>query len=349
LHKILSPEYVIFTAKSGGEGLQRAASERPDFILLDIIMPGINGFEVLKTLKGDPDLKDIPIIIITGLDNEEDEEKGLLMGAVDYIFKPFKNTIILARVRTHIQIVQYIRMIEHLNRMDPLTGIPNRRCFDERMIIEWKRAVRENKPVSLMMIDMDKFKNYNDTYGHPQGDALLQAISKFFVSIARRPLDVAAQLGGEEFGILLPDTPADIANALAEKVQVRVENTSIPPWQTEAPLRQSPSAEALPLWFPQSYPKQRTLSPVPTRISIPPRKLAATGYIWSNHGKSGGIQARNGQAKPRKLHDNGVYFASRRRSSHTRGVSWPMAQKPTERTPIVRYMERRVAREYSSS
>jgi diguanylate cyclase (GGDEF)-like protein len=228
LHRILSPEYIILTAKSGSEGLKRAASERPDLILLDIIMPDISGFDVLKALKDDPDLRDIPIIIITGLDNEEDEEKGLLMGAVDYIFKPFKNAIVLARVRTHIQIVQYIRMIEHLNRMDPLTGIPNRRCFNERMVIEWKRAVRENKPVSLMMIDVDKFKNYNDTYGHPQGDALLQAISKLFVSIARRPLDVAARLGGEEFGILLPDTPADIANVMAEKVRVQVENTSIP-------------------------------------------------------------------------------------------------------------------------
>lgn len=228
LHRILSPEYIILTAKSGSEGLKRAASERPDLILLDIIMPDISGFDVLKALKDDPDLKDIPIIIITGLDNEEDEEKGLLMGAVDYIFKPFKNAIVLARVRTHIQIVQYIRMIEHLNRMDPLTGIPNRRCFNERMVIEWKRAIRENKPVSLMMIDVDKFKNYNDTYGHPQGDALLQAISKLFVSIARRPLDVAARLGGEEFGILLPDTPADIANVMAEKVRVQVENTSIP-------------------------------------------------------------------------------------------------------------------------
>jgi diguanylate cyclase (GGDEF)-like protein len=228
LHRILSPEYVIFTAKSGSEGLKRAASERPDLILLDIIMPDISGFDVLKALKGDPDLKDIPIIIITGLDNEEDEEKGLLMGAVDYILKPFKNAIVLARVRTHIQIVQYIRMIEQLNRVDPLTGIPNRRYFDERMLIEWKRAIREKKPVSLIMIDVDKFKNYNDTYGHPQGDTLLQAISKLFVATARRPLDVAARLGGEEFGILLPDTPTDIANAMAEKVRAQVENTCIP-------------------------------------------------------------------------------------------------------------------------
>jgi diguanylate cyclase (GGDEF)-like protein len=228
LYKILSPDYMIFTAKSGSEGLRQAASERPDIILLDIIMPDMSGFDVLKVLKSDPELKDIPVIIITGLDNESDEEKGFLLGAVDYIFKPFKNTIVMARVKTHIQIVQYIKMIEQLNRADPLTGIPNRRCFDERIAVEWKRAARGNMPVSFMMIDVDKFKDYNDTYGHPQGDALLKAISEIFVSTARRPPDMAVRLGGEEFGILLPETPEKAACMIAEEVRSRVEAARIP-------------------------------------------------------------------------------------------------------------------------
>lgn len=228
LHRILSKDYVIFTAKSGCCGLKRAGAERPDLILLDIIMPDISGFDVLKILKADPDLKDIPIIIITGLDNEADEEKGLLLGAVDYIFKPFNNAIVRARIKIHIQIVQYIRRIEHLTHADPLTDIPNRRCFDERIVLEWKRAARDKMPISLMMIDVDKFKNYNDTYGHPQGDVLLQAISKIFAATARRPLDVAARLGGEEFCILLPDTPAETAYAMAEKLRAQVEMARIP-------------------------------------------------------------------------------------------------------------------------
>ncbi|MDR2069847.1 MAG: diguanylate cyclase [Treponema sp.] len=227
LHRILSKDYVIFTAKSGCCGLKRAGAERPDLILLDIIMPDISGFDVLKILKADPDLKDIPIIIITGLDNEADEEKGLLLGAVDYIFKPFNNAIVRARIKIHIQIVQYIRRIEHLTHADPLTDIPNRRCFDERIVLEWKRAARDKMPISLMMIDVDKFKNYNDTYGHPQGDVLLQAISKIFAATARRPLDVAARLGGEEFCILLPDTPAETAYAMAEKLRAQVEMARI--------------------------------------------------------------------------------------------------------------------------
>jgi diguanylate cyclase (GGDEF)-like protein len=228
LYKILSPNYTIYTAKSGSEGLRRAASERPDLILLDIIMPDMTGFDVLKALKSDPDLMGIPVIIITGLNNDSDEEKGLLLGAVDYISKPFKNAIVIARVRTHIQIVQHIRMIERLSRADPLTGIPNRRCFNERIAVEWKRAARDKTPVSFMMMDVDKFKTYNDTYGHPQGDALLLAISKIFISAARRPLDVAARLGGEEFGILLPDTPAEAAYAIAEEVRLQVEAVRIP-------------------------------------------------------------------------------------------------------------------------
>jgi diguanylate cyclase (GGDEF)-like protein len=219
---------MIYTAKSGSEGLKRAASERPDLILLDIIMPDMTGFDVLESLKADPELKGIPVIIITGLDNEADEEKGLLLGAVDYISKPFKNALISARIRTHMQIVQHIRMIEQLNREDPLTGIPNRRCFNERIAVEWKRAARDKRPISFLMMDVDKFKNYNDTYGHPQGDALLQAVSKIFVSSARRPLDIAARLGGEEFGILMPDTHAEAACLIAERVRSQVEAARIP-------------------------------------------------------------------------------------------------------------------------
>jgi diguanylate cyclase (GGDEF)-like protein len=228
LNRILSPEYTVFTAKSGEEGLSRVASEPPDLILLDIILPGINGFEVLKTLKGAPETRSIPVIIITGLDNDIDEERGLLLGAVDYISKPFKNHIVIARVKTHIQIVQHIKMIERLGLIDPLTNIPNRRCFDERLAIEWRRVTRDKQPVSFMMMDVDKFKTYNDTYGHPQGDTLLTTIAKIFNSAARRPGDLAARLGGEEFGVLLPGTGLEGALEVAEEIRSHVEAARIP-------------------------------------------------------------------------------------------------------------------------
>jgi diguanylate cyclase (GGDEF)-like protein len=228
LNTILSAEYTIFTAKSGEEALRRVAEQPPDLILLDIMLPGISGFEVLKQLKISPDTRNIPVIIITGLQSEEDEEKGLLLGAVDYITKPFKNAIVLARVKTHIQIVHQMRVIERLGLVDPLTNIPNRRCFDDRLGIEWRRAVREKKPLAFLMMDVDKFKNYNDTWGHPQGDVLLKAISRVFISAARRPGDLAARIGGEEFGVLLPDADLEAALSIAEEIRSRVEDLKIP-------------------------------------------------------------------------------------------------------------------------
>jgi diguanylate cyclase (GGDEF)-like protein len=228
LNAILSPDYTVFTAKSGEEALARAAAEKPDLILLDIVMPGMDGFETLKALKNSEACRAIPVIIITGLSGEVDEEKGFLLGAVDYITKPFRNAIVKARVKTHIQIVRQIRTIERLGLVDPLTDIPNRRCFDERLAAEWKRALREKFPVAFMMMDVDKFKIYNDTYGHPQGDVLLKALAKIFESAARRPADLAARLGGEEFGVLLPDTTLEAAAGLAEKLRESVEKTRVP-------------------------------------------------------------------------------------------------------------------------
>lgn len=228
LNGILSPDYTVFTAKSGREGLNRALADQPDLILLDIVMPGMNGFEVLKALKESEDTRRIPVIVITGLDNEDDEERGFSLGAVDYIGKPFKNTIVKARVKTHMQIVRQIRTIERIGLMDGLTDIPNRRCFDDRFALEWRRALREGRPLSFLMMDLDKFKAYNDTYGHPQGDALLRTVARILSAAAKRPADLAARLGGEEFGLLLPDTPAGAAGEIAERIRASVEAARVP-------------------------------------------------------------------------------------------------------------------------
>jgi diguanylate cyclase (GGDEF)-like protein len=228
LNGILSPDYTVFTAKSGKEGLNRAMADQPDLILLDIIMPEMNGFEVLKALKGSEETRRIPVIIITGLDNEDDEERGFSLGAVDYIGKPFKNAIVKARVKTHMQIVRQIRTIERIGLVDGLTDIPNRRCFDDRLALEWRRALREGRPLSFLMTDLDKFKSYNDTYGHPQGDALLRTVAKILSAAAKRPADLAARLGGEEFGLLLPETGAEAAREIAERIRASVEAARVP-------------------------------------------------------------------------------------------------------------------------
>ncbi|AEF84446.1 response regulator receiver modulated diguanylate cyclase [Treponema primitia ZAS-2] len=228
LNQILSSEYTVLTAKSGKEGLERAAADRPDLILLDVLMPDISGFETLVALKQSSETMQIPVIFITGLSDEADEEKGFRLGAVDYITKPFKNAIVQARVRTHSQIVRQIRTIEQLGLIDGLTNIPNRRCFDDRIALEWRRAVREKKPISFLMMDVDKFKTYNDTYGHPQGDTLLKTIAGIFKAAAKRSTDLAARLGGEEFGILLPDTDMKAALVVAEKIRSAVEAARVP-------------------------------------------------------------------------------------------------------------------------
>jgi diguanylate cyclase (GGDEF)-like protein len=195
--------------------------------MLDIVMPGMDGYEVLTRLQQNPDSSDIPVIIISGLSGENDEEKGLFMGAVDYITKPLKAAIVLARVNTHIRILNQLRTIENLGLIDPLTEISNRRSFDARLDLEWRRCMREQKPISFLMLDVDRFKVYNDTYGHPQGDVLLKAIAKIFTGAARRPSDLAARIGGEEFGILLPDTSMESAMLIAERIRLAVENVRL--------------------------------------------------------------------------------------------------------------------------
>ena len=223
----LHSQNTIITAKSGPEALEKAAVDKPDLILLDIIMPGMNGFEVLTKLKESDATRPIPVIVISGLSDEEDEEKGFLLGAVDYIVKPFKKSIVMARVNTHLRIVEQMRLIEQVSLLDGLTGIPNRRSLDNSINTEWKRAVRNRTPLSFFMIDVDNFKRYNDTYGHRQGDEALRTVSEVLHSSLQRPADFAARWGGEEFAMLLPNTGLQGALHVAEHVRSNIENTAI--------------------------------------------------------------------------------------------------------------------------
>jgi diguanylate cyclase (GGDEF)-like protein len=228
LNQILSDGYRIVTAKSGKTALKLAVKEKPDIILLDIILPDINGFDVLTKLKNDSGTKNIPVICITGLDNENYEKKAFMLGAVDYIIKPFKIALVKARVRAHLEIIRQMHTIEKLGLTDPLTNIPNRRSFDDRIDMEWRRAMREKSEISFLMIDIDHFKNYNDTYGHPQGDAMLKEVAGILTLRGKRPADLPVRLGGEEFGLLLPDTALPAAVSIAESIRADVEALRVP-------------------------------------------------------------------------------------------------------------------------
>jgi diguanylate cyclase (GGDEF)-like protein len=225
---ILGPGYTIYTAASGQNAIEKAKECNPDLILLDIMMPDVDGYHTLSELKKCEETSKIPVIFITGLDSDEDEEKALSLNASDYITKPINPMIVKLRVRNQIQIVNQIRTIERLSLIDQLTGIPNRRSFDDRLQMEWKRAKREQTPISLLMIDLDKFKHINDTYGHQQGDIVLQAVVVTLQQAFRRPADFAARWGGEEFIILLPNTPMLGAMSLAERIRTDVEKMEIP-------------------------------------------------------------------------------------------------------------------------
>jgi diguanylate cyclase (GGDEF)-like protein len=225
---ILSMEYTIYTATSGQNAIEKAKEYKPDLILLDIILPDMDGYDTLSELKKCEDTYKIPVIIITGLDSEENEEKALSLNASDYITKPINPMIVKLRVRNQIQIVNQIRTIERLSMLDQLTGIPNRRSFDERLQMEWRRAKREQVPISLMIIDLDKFKRINDTYGHQQGDIVLQAVAKSLQKAFNRPADFAARWGGEEFIVLLPSTHLAGAVNIAEKIRSGVEKIEVP-------------------------------------------------------------------------------------------------------------------------
>ncbi|MCL2457000.1 MAG: diguanylate cyclase [Defluviitaleaceae bacterium] len=224
---ILSENCNVHIALNGREGLEAALAYRPDVIVLDIVMPQMDGYETITALKNDSRLKNIPVIFITGLTKTEDEEKALALGGADFITKPFNPAIVKLRVNNQIRILDYIDKIEHMSMFDGLTDMPNRRCFDDRLSMEWGRAKRENESLSIFIIDVDHFKRYNDTFGHLNGDVALKTIANVIDKTLSRPGDFAARWGGEEFIVLLPNTDSTGAVNIAEQIRVNVENTTI--------------------------------------------------------------------------------------------------------------------------
>ena len=222
LCELLQPEYTVLLAKNGAQALERAARHLPDLVLLDVMMPDMGGFEVLRRLRATPQLEHVSVIFISGLDRPEDEAAGLKMGASDYIAKPFNATVVLARVALHLQLVRQRRLLERLAHVDGLTELANRRRFDDVYEVEWQRARRSGQPLSLALLDVDSFKQFNDLYGHPAGDRALRAVARVAGTHMRRPADLAARYGGEELVLVMPETDAvqaqQIARALGEAV-----------------------------------------------------------------------------------------------------------------------------------
>ncbi|MEO5354539.1 MAG: diguanylate cyclase [Magnetococcus sp. XQGC-1] len=251
LQELLDPDYDIMVAKNGEQALKRAnATPPPSLILLDIMMPDMDGYQVLEQLKSNAATREIPVIFITAMSEATDEARGLALGAVDYITKPFSPTVVQARVRTQLRLKASMERGRNLNRqltqlndalagkneqltelnkilndmasVDGLTGIPNRRRFDEFLLQEWHRALRDKSSLSLILMDIDFFKPYNDHYGHAAGDECLRLVTKALASAMLRATDLVARYGGEEFVCVLPGANAEsmvqMGNRLREAV-----------------------------------------------------------------------------------------------------------------------------------
>jgi diguanylate cyclase (GGDEF)-like protein len=228
LDNALGDEYNILAAMSGEQAIRVALESLPCLILLDIILPDISGYAVCKVLKSNKLTQHIPIIFVTAQSLPEDELKGLELGAIDYFRKPFLVPLIKVRVRNQIELVQKTAALEQLAWIDGLTGISNRRLFDKRYFEACKYASRNKRRICLIILDIDFFKQYNDHYGHAQGDVVLQQVARALDQVVSRPLDLVARYGGEEFVILLTDSSEKEGALLAEKVRQKIEELAIP-------------------------------------------------------------------------------------------------------------------------
>jgi diguanylate cyclase (GGDEF)-like protein len=225
----LRTDHQVIFATNGADALRLASTApRPDLILLDVVMPGMDGYEVCERLKRDDVTRGIPVIFITARSEVDDETRGLELGAVDYITKPFSMAIVRARVRTHLELKRHRDTLARLSQIDGLTGIANRRRFDEVLDLEWRRASRETRGLTLLMIDIDHFKSFNDRYGHLAGDDCIRQVAATLSSTATRAADFVARYGGEEFACLLPGMEPNTVVDFAEKIRMSVEALEIP-------------------------------------------------------------------------------------------------------------------------
>ncbi|MES2887980.1 MAG: diguanylate cyclase [Pseudomonadota bacterium] len=223
LYQVFATDHQVFMATSGEIALAMCRDKLPDIVLLDVEMPGMNGYEVCAQLKADDATSRIPVIFVTSYNDEAAETRGLDAGAMDFISKPFNPQVVRARVKTHITLKRQSDLLQQMVFVDGMTGAYNRRYFDKQLDIEYRRAQRNGSPLSLILIDVDDFKRYNDRYGHQAGDDCLRRVADFLRTRLKRPADFVARYGGEEFACLLPETTGrqalDFAHLLARQVQ----------------------------------------------------------------------------------------------------------------------------------
>jgi len=228
LYHTFSNDCQVFMATSGESAIEVCRERQPDLVLLDVMMPGLDGYQTCERLKADPATSDIPVIFVTGQSDSAAEVRGLAAGAVDFIVKPFNPVIVRARARAHLTIKRQSDLLRELAYTDALTGVANRRCFDLRLQNEFLRAQRSGTPLALMMIDVDRFSQYNDRYGYQAGDDCLRLVAAALRTHMRGARDTLARHGSDVFACILPDTSLAAAVSLAREIEERVRALTIP-------------------------------------------------------------------------------------------------------------------------
>lgn len=217
LYQVFARDHQVFMATRGAQALALCQEKKPDVVLLDISMPDMDGYAVCQQLKASEETQDIPVIFVTAHSDEEAETRGLDVGGVDFIVKPINPRIVRARVRTQVTLKHQADMLRGWVFVDGLTGLFNRRYFDHRCALEISRSLREHTAMTVMMMDVDHFKRYNDHYGHQMGDDCLRRVAWALKRSLRRPADVLARYGGEEFVCILPTTDFEGGMLMAQR------------------------------------------------------------------------------------------------------------------------------------
>jgi len=216
---------IVETATDGDDALRKISENPPDLVLLDVEMSGRGGYEICEELKADPSTAAIPVIFITGHDDVDDEERGLVIGGADYIKKPLSPGLVKARINNQLRLLKYQRELERLATTDQLTDLWNRRHLFDVAANELGRFKRYGHPFSVVLFDIDHFKKLNDTRGHAVGDIALKESARVLSETVRRE-DTLARIGGEEFCVILPDTKLKGARTMAENMRQRIEAAS---------------------------------------------------------------------------------------------------------------------------
>jgi diguanylate cyclase (GGDEF)-like protein len=229
-------------ADTGEKGVELFIAAPPALVLLDVMMPGIDGYETARRMRAATPETWVPIIFLSSGDYDQDLERAIEAGGDDYLVKPVSSAVLSAKIRAlqrldkmhqkllelSAQLTTANQRLETISQQDALTGIANRRAFDHRLTLHFADAVRRKEPLSLVICDVDHFKDYNDSYGHPAGDDCLRHIGGALARSCKRTTDFAARYGGEEFALVLPDTPAEGALTVIETARREIAALAIP-------------------------------------------------------------------------------------------------------------------------